>query len=198
VIDAESGLADQLRFDPCYLKSNGDNIMYCEFRVGTYGCIVSAAFCALLGLIFACWSLQHDRIPRLTWGSYYFVALCNFIARMLLPDAHLCSHHSIVVEGICGVALYGHVIRLWNNNKQNKPDFEASTAFLCAIAACVVTFLLLVTSFALAVIDKKKYAKIEGMRDMNNKMLLISGKASTTSSDSSRALLHQQKSRAQF
>jgi hypothetical protein len=84
--DSEYGIDVLLGFNPCYLKSNGHNIHYCEFRAGTFGTMVSSAICGFLALMFSLWAIRRFRDPRYTWGAYYFAALCHFIACMFTSN----------------------------------------------------------------------------------------------------------------
>ena len=79
--DAEPGLSASLQFDPCYLKPvTTVFIPYCNYRVGTFGCLVSATMCSFLAIIFSVWALRHRRNPHYTWGNYFFCALTHFVS----------------------------------------------------------------------------------------------------------------------
>ncbi len=79
-LDGDRSITPYITFDPCYLISNGDDIHYCEFRVATFGTMISAVVLSFLALIFSFWSLRYHRDVLYTWGSYFLVAMCQFIA----------------------------------------------------------------------------------------------------------------------
>ena len=80
--DEDRHVARSLYMNPCYLvTSAGQALRYCEKRVGTYGCMVSAAFCTAVAAAIVLWSLatrpQHAQQP---WPVRFLGAVLTVIA----------------------------------------------------------------------------------------------------------------------
>ncbi len=79
--DDDDTLQLKLLFDPCYVFAGKTDINLCEKRVGTYGCMLSAAVCAFLAILSNLNAFGHHgtRTNKRGWGSYYFVSLFTFV-----------------------------------------------------------------------------------------------------------------------
>ena len=121
--DAQPRLTSTLLFDPCYMSASGTVVLVCNYRVGTFGCMIAAAFCALLAVMFAVWALRHHRNPHYTWGNYYFCALTHFVACRSLPCSSRASSDA-VAESLGGVVTYGLMTGKWNSNRGPSASFN--------------------------------------------------------------------------
>eukprot|EP00042_Codosiga_hollandica_P055986 m.796549 g.796549 ORF g.796549 m.796549 type:complete len:246 (-) comp59245_c1_seq1:107-844(-) len=152
-----------LLFDPCHVFADKSDIRYCERRVGTYGCMLSATVISFLVVISSISALSTYRKTTNGWGTYFYFTLFALVT---------------VLESIGALAVYGSAISKWNN--QSPPpvhDYAIGTSYILAILATALSTINLFVGLFLSVTDYrnlKKKAPTSSARPLNTSTTLDS------------------------